>query len=33
LSYKWWEFDIGWMYIQIMAYFWSGEGSSRVTTS
>jgi stearoyl-CoA desaturase (delta-9 desaturase) len=21
LSYKWWEFDIGWMYIQIMAFF------------
>ena len=21
LSYKWWEFDIGWMYIQIMALF------------
>ena len=20
-SYKWWEFDIGWMYIQIMAFF------------
>ena len=21
LSYKWWEFDIGWLYIQIMAFF------------
>ncbi|MBM3369536.1 MAG: acyl-CoA desaturase [Betaproteobacteria bacterium] len=21
LSYKWWEFDIGWMYIQIMVFF------------
>jgi stearoyl-CoA desaturase (delta-9 desaturase) len=21
LSYEWWEFDIGWMYIQIMAFF------------
>ena len=21
LSYKWWEFDIGWMYIQLIAFF------------